>query len=168
MGSVPSPPTQEYLLWKLGHLKQLKSLNIPQSVVCWYILLTIYPSSLSELSVTSVKVQFREHIFDKLLRTFCSSLNQSCCHRNVIFRLVRPGSHDSLSGSTWPLGRNDYSVGFFNILFWRMLESMQCRVANPARKIRMCCQKKKKWMLVREEKYQCFPHRQCSPIISYV
>ena len=103
MGPVPSPPTQEYLLWKLGRLKKLKSLNIPQSVVCWYILLTIYSSSLSELSVTSVKVQFREHIFDKLLRTFCSSLNQSCCHRNVMFRLVRPGSHDSerLYMATW-------------------------------------------------------------------
>lgn len=58
----------------------------------------------------------------------------------------------TLSGSTWPLGRNDYSVGFLNILFWRMLESMQCGVANPARKIRMRCQKKKKRMLVREEK----------------
>ena len=53
---------------KLGHLKKLKSLNIPQPVVSWCILLIIYPLDLSESSATSVRVRFREHIFDKLLK----------------------------------------------------------------------------------------------------
>lgn len=94
-GPVPSPATQEYFLWKLGLFKKLKSLNIPQPVVFWYNLPIIYTLGWSESSVTSVRVQFREHIFDKLLRTFCSSLNQSCSHRNAMPWLVRSESHDS-------------------------------------------------------------------------
>lgn len=67
-----------------------------------------------------------------------------------MLQLVKAESHDSMSSSK---GHITEITVYFS---WRMLTAslnMEWGVAVP-RKTRVCCQKKKKWVLNREEKWR--------------